>query len=161
MTGYLVTKEASKSYEESTTTQTQGHKLGIGGDGQYHISTPSSGAGGGYYGGIAASGVYSPNYLAVSSSGSSFVSGCEGCNAVNEEGIHTDLSIHYSRLSFESIVMLPGYESFPSVIGTSETGHEGNGAIKITAISQILNECTFKRQRHGTFQFSQIKQFVS
>ena len=142
LTGYLLTKDASKSYTQSTTTQTSGYKLGVGDNGQDHSSTPSSGAGGGYYGGIAVSGLDSPEYLAVSSSGSSFVSGCSGCNAVNENGKNTGSSIHYSKLSFENIVMKAGSQSFPSISGSTETGHAGHGAIKITAISQLLDICS-------------------
>ena len=68
----------------SNTTQNKGYSLGKGEDGRPFSATPSSGAGGGYYGGYAVNGIVAPTYLAVSSSGSSYVSGYNGCKANNQ-----------------------------------------------------------------------------
>ncbi|KAI5499027.1 glycine-rich protein family, partial [Trichomonas vaginalis G3] len=100
LTGYKVQSLYKKDFVKSDTTQTSGYKLGQGQDGQNYINVPPSGAGGGYYGGKA--GELEPLnakfYRAVSSSGSSFISGYEGCNSVDENGIHTNQSKHYSGI---------------------------------------------------------------
>ena len=94
--------------------------------------------------------------MIVSSSGSSFVSGCEECDAVDENGVNTGSSIHYSKLSFEDITMIPGSQSFPSISGLNETGHEGNGAVKITSLSHLIDECTHKKRIHSILPLAQI-----
>lgn len=120
----------------SNTSQTYGYKLGIGEDGKSHLYTPSSGAGGGYYGGLSPEGNQSNLYVAVASSGSSYISGYKGCNSVNDKGKHTGKSEHYSGYIFRSAKMLDGLKVFKSPDGVDEKGHQGDGAVKITYLVQ-------------------------
>ena len=79
--------------------------------------------------------------------GSSFISGHDGCNAINEAGEHTGSSIHYSKKAFQETLMIDGagYEwknertslcSMPSTVDgeTYEAGkgNPGDGYAKIT-----------------------------
>ena len=123
--GYISTDAAKGKIKESTTCQTSGNAPGIGANGKNHDILPSSGSGGGYYGGVASDAVsQQPWYKAVSSSGSSFVSGCDGCKAVDEKGHTLYSNVHYSGKKFFNIVMKNGLQE--------ETN--GNGKIKITLI---------------------------
>lgn len=89
--------------------------------------------GGGYYGGGA--GEY------YSGGGSSFISGYDGCNAIDESStedniVHTNQSVHYSGISFKNPTMLAGNEEMPTHDGTDTMlGNEGNGYAKITPLS--------------------------
>ena len=97
------------------------------------------GAGGsGYFGGGKAGGCELSG-----AGGSSFVSGYQGCLAINEpsaDGSFTmsTKSVHYSGLFFHNPIMQDGKTSFYSPEGIIETGHIGHGAIKITIFSTIL-----------------------
>lgn len=155
--GYKVTSEAKREYAYSTTNQTNGYSLGIGQNGKDHGSTPSSGSGGGYYGGISVEGINQPNNLAVSSSGTSFVSGFSGCNAVDENGNHTNTPFHYSNLVFDKIIMKDGNEIFPSPFRYKEVGHPGNGAIKISYYNGFdqLRTCLHRNYFRLSFAFLQ------
>lgn len=96
------------------------------------------GGGGGYYGGNSISLSQVP-YFAFDvfggAGGSSFVSGCKGCNSVDRFPInavkHTSRPYHFSGYRFTNIIMKSGKDSFLSPSGTQETGHFGNGAIAI------------------------------
>ena len=146
LNGYKPTADCSETYAYSTTSQTNGYELGVGEDGRPHSCTPSSGAGGGYYGGKAADGIDIPTYMAVSSSGTSFVSGYKGCIAVDENRAHTDSSIHYSKLEFINPIMKSGIEEFPSPTQKEEKGHSGDGSILITLLSSS-NTCYRKNNK--------------
>ena len=135
--GFKLTANKALSFAYSTTNQTNGYKLGIGENGRPHQYTPSSGAGGGYYGGLAVNGIGAPIYEAVSSSGTSFVSGYRGCDAVDENGAHTGSPIHYSKHRFINPIMKTGDEEFLSPDKQKETGHAGDGAILITYLGGI------------------------
>ena len=103
----------------------------------------SSGGGGGYWGGKSGTPAYENEYVAVSSSGSSYVSGYEGCKAVDKNGIIQDHSIHYSGLEFTNIKIEDGLQIFLSPLGIEEKGHSGDGAILILPINVFF---TCKKQ---------------
>jgi len=88
--------------------------FGTGGSaGIYYDGHQGAGGGGGYYGGGGSA------WHAGAGGGSSFISGYAGCNAVNEEGIHTGSSVHYSNYIFNNSEMVTGV-------------NEGNGYAEIT-----------------------------
>ena len=122
LTGYLkINNSVTAIIQSDTTNQTNGYELGIGQDGHEHEYTPSSGAGGGYFGGVATDGIRNPAYKAVSSSGSSYVSGFEGCTP-------------HEKYVLKNITMHNGIQRFLNVNGTETFGNVGNGAIVITKI---------------------------
>ena len=137
LNGYIAANYAL-DWNHSTTGQMSGYKPGIGENGRDHDNTPSSGAGGGYYGGIAVDGITKPTYLAISSSGSSYVSGYEGCQT------------HISGISFENPKILSGKDYFKSPYHKKEKGHEGEGAIKISSLDIFIRiqTCTLKYKRY-------------
>ena len=97
------------------------------------------GGGSGYFGGGKGGGCRPSG-----AGGSSFVSGHEDCIAINipnSDGTFTmsTTSIHYSNLFFYNPIMKDGKSSFLSPNHTKETGHTGNGAIKITILSININ----------------------
>ena len=126
ITGYWKTGNGIDNNKISNTTQTQGYSLGKGEDGRPFGYTPSSGAGGGYYGGFAANGRETGVYLAVSSSGSSYVSGYTGCK-LNDKFI------------FKKAQIVNGYTNFQDPFGITSKGKIGNGAIVIT---RFINRAT-------------------
>jgi len=103
----------------------------------------NGGGGGGYYGGSAYTG-QGTNTDAGGAGGSSFISGHNGCNAINSSGTHTGQSIHYSGLYFTNTVMIDGagyqwttakggYVGMPNLTGTGTmTGNTGNGQVRIS-----------------------------
>lgn len=97
--------------------QTSGAGFGTGGHGA-NTNYGKGGGGGGYYGGYAGAG---DGYYNSGGGGSSFVSGLEGCNAIDEHGNHTGQPIHYSGLIFENPYTETGISS-------------GNGYITIELI---------------------------
>lgn len=145
LNGFIATADSIEAYDYSTTNQANGYKLGVGENGRANTNTPSSGAGGGYYGGLAVNGIQQPTYKAVSSSGSSFISGYPGCNAVDENGAHLDSPVHYSGVRFLEPQMKSGNETFPSPHQISEKGHKGDGAVLITLIKGGHEICSIKR----------------
>ena len=154
LNGYNTSKINSESFTYSSTSQTNGYLLGIGENGRPHGWTPSSGAGGGYYGGLAVDGVDQPTNKAVSSSGTSFISGYPGCNAVDIDGNHTDSPIHYSQIVFSNPIMKSGLETFFSPYNKRERGHEGDGAIRITRVGESFLPMTCRcRNTNRTFSF--------
>ena len=131
LTGYVKTANPKDSIIESNTTnQTNGYALGIGEDGHTFKYTPSSGAGGGYYGGSAGQVTESNVYIAVSSSGSSYVSGYDGCTP-NENYL------------FRKAEMFHGNQEFLDPFGEKTTGKIGNGAIVITKFSEYPSCISF------------------
>ena len=129
LNGYIKTGDGIDQNTVSDTNQIKGHKLGQGENGHTHSYTPSRGSGGGYYGGIATDGIYQPTYKAVSSSGSSYVSGFDGC-------------IPDDKYIFKKAQILNGNIEFRDAFGETHKGNFGNGA---TAITQFINpaSCSF------------------
>ncbi|WP_122278597.1 glycine rich domain-containing protein [Parabacteroides sp. AM08-6] len=64
------------------------------------------GGGGGYYGG--GSGGTQSGYIGTGGGGSSFISGHNGCNAINSSGVHTGNANHYSGKVFTETIMIDG-----------------------------------------------------
>ena len=144
LSGYIKTGTGRDDITESTTNQEHGNALGIGGDGIPHVNVPSSGGGGGYYGGEAVPGNYS-DVKAVSSSGSSYVSGFDGCKPLSE-------------IVLKNAQIIDGSKDvpFPNKSGT-EKGHSGNGAIKITLFtSQSKCKCNETSLHFVVFIFVSI-----
>ena len=129
-------------------------KDGIFGRGQDGLSFPrggsifpmggsTAGGGAGYYGATSekcSPTKNGPNLCeSAGGGGSSFISGYEGCLAVeyNKNGIidHKTDSIHYSRLKFDNPIMKDySDESFLSPLNVYEEGHIGNGYARINII---------------------------
>ena len=144
-------------------TQTSGGAFGYGTDGIESVHG-AGGGGGGYYGGY----TYNINsYSGRAPGGSSFISGYEGCNAVNSSGTHTGSPIHYSNLKFLNGVMAGGNDLMPNHNGSAYiTGNEGNGLAKIKYMGQnpyengeemvytsVGNKQTFTALVTGEYQF--------
>lgn len=98
--------------------------FGFGADGtRFH-----SGGGAGYYGG-------GNGYATGGSGGSSFISGYDGCDAVDQNGNHTGQSVHYSGIKFSNSNMISGDLSMPTYDGTNiMVGNSGDGYAKITYV---------------------------
>ena len=106
--------------------------------------------GGGYYGGTSFS------YAYGGSGGSSFISGHNGCNAINklqqptDTITHSGKPFHYSGYHFVSTIMIGGDKTKPLPSGDQGTWSENQGAFRLTLISRI-NYCT---QSGSHFHFS-------
>lgn len=130
-------------------TQTKG---GLNGTGVNAIHQPNSfgfgyiacekftmnGAGNGYYAG--GKGNHGGGTVGVGATGSCFISGYPGCDAIKESStenaiVHTGQPNHYSGLVFTDTEMKDGQSTMPSPNGGTETGHTGDGACIITQIS--------------------------
>ena len=84
-----------------------------------YANTCAAGGGSGYYGG-------GSQYTSGGGGGSSFISGYDGCNAIDVNGNHTGQSVHFSGLKFVNTVMKGGGEAIDGRLST------GYGKIKIT-----------------------------
>lgn len=122
-------------------TQTSGYQFGIGENGLLCMTTINGlgGGAGGYYG--SRSGRCNPKNWNVPSGaggGSSYVSGCKGCNSISEKStenniIHTNQSVHYSGIKFSNIEMKSGEQSMPNPHnGKTMVGNDGDGFARIT-----------------------------
>mgnify|MGYP004543453829 FL=1 len=120
--------------------------------GQKGYEGGGGGPGNGYYrGGI---GNHQTGLIGVGSTGSCFISGYKGCNAIAEKSvetkadgtsgmIHTGLPNHYSGLVFTNSKMIAGCNGganeasskMMSPDGNVEYGHSGNGCCIITQLS--------------------------
>ena len=150
--GYFINEYNSENFIESDTNQTNGYKFGIGENGwlkrvnKYEV--PYSGGGGGYYGGKIRKELETNDqgYNAVSSSGSSYISGHSQCNSISTDGLtHTNSNVHYSNLYFVKTRINNGIETFPNLYDTDFIkGKEGNGAVKITLLYTL--KCSIKRK---------------
>ena len=96
-------------------------------------------AGNGYYsGGV---GNHGTGTVGVGATGSCFISGHPGCDAIKESSTenaiaHTGQPIHYSRLFFTDTEMIDGQSPMPSPFGgPDEIGHSGDGACIVTQLS--------------------------
>ena len=143
LTGFLPIKSQTEEYKKSDTNQTNGI-FGVGANGENCNLVPSSGGGGGYYGGISLGPqtIVSDYFKAVSSSGSSFISGFPGCNAVKDvnDSSPSGSEIHYSQLVFKKGVMINGYSSMPKPFSNDfQIGNGGNGVIIITMFPRVFS----------------------
>ena len=116
--------------------------------------------GGGYYGGT------STNSAGSSGGGSSFISGYEGCDAIYEDSTfdnikHSHQPIHYSRFVFFNSLMLSGKEKMPRPTGNSETGHFGNGTVRITPLMILAEHRTCGKRKNNMPFFLFIIQLIS
>ena len=91
----------------------------------------TGGGGGGYYGGASTND--GSGSIAGSSGGSSFVSGLDGCNAIGENGIHLNRSIHYSGIKF----LRPN----------TETGVNNDNGLITLELLETLKLCTVNYKR--------------
>lgn len=124
LTGGAGVGSASNGNGGAGATQTTGGAFGVAG-------ASTSIAGGGYYGGYAMS-------AANAGGGSSFISGHNGCNAVNSSGTHTGSPNHYSNKIFDSTVMTAGNGGMPNPRGSGNiVGNTGNGYARITLVSIV------------------------
>lgn len=123
-----------------TGCHTEGYK-GIGfGQVEYTSSLGicMGGAGNGYYsGGV---GNHGDGTTGAGATGSCFISGHTGCNAIKESStesniIHTGSPNHYSGYVFSNTQMIAGNASMPTPSGGTEIGHSGHGACNITQLS--------------------------
>ena len=129
-------------------------KGGLNGTGRFARQTPNyigfgyipvsndynmNGAGNGYYAG--GKGNHGVNTAGVGATGSCFISGYPGCDAIKESStenaiVHTGQPIHYSGLVFTDTEMIDGQSLMPSPDGGPKTiGHLGDGACVITQLS--------------------------
>ena len=97
-----------------------------------------NGAGNGYYAG--GKGNHGENTAGVGATGSCFISGYPGCDAIQKSSTesaidHSGQPIHYSGLVFTDTEMIDGQSPMPSPKGGTETGHLGDGACIITQLS--------------------------
>ena len=123
--------------------------LSIGNDDMEGTGGSIGGAGGGYYGGTCITENEIPNGGIVEvggAGGSSYISGYEGCNSVNEnpkqEIEHSNSKYHYSGYIFREPGMLSGLESFKNEFGNEEKGHSDSGAILVTLILSTFTNPT-------------------
>lgn len=120
-------------------TQTTGFGFGVGGPGDNSGTTTychgHNGGGGGYYGGTGGLQTGGSCHSMGGGSGSSFISGFTGVNAINADGTASGQTKHFSGYVFKNMDMKAGNQSFPSPSGTTETGHGGHGAAKITLLN--------------------------
>ena len=100
--------------------------------------TSMGSAGNGYYsGGV---GNHGEGSVGVGATGSCFISGYSGCDAIKESStenaiVHTGQPNHYSGLVFTDTEMIDGQSPMPSPKGGTETGHLGDGACIVTQLS--------------------------
>ena len=100
-----------------------------------------AGGGSGYYGGM----TNNVSGASSGSGGSSFISGHDGCIAVDEQGTSTENSTHYSGITFTDTVMIDGngyewttqrgsYIKMEDPYGNYVDGKSGNGYARITLL---------------------------
>jgi hypothetical protein len=136
-------------------TQTSGGAPGVSrGGNNVHIpltagtfGSGGNGSGALWYGGGGSAGWYGGGGSGDvgGASGSCFISGYPGCNAITQDGIHTDQPIHYTGLFFEDPVML-GYAKAcpnPRNNNVSMNGNNSNGYARITILGYSIstNNC--------------------
>ena len=71
-----------------------------------------------------------------------------------------DVSVHYSGYRFERTEMIDGKHSMPSPYGSIETGHYGNGFIRITTILLDYIPSCIKNLYSNSFFFAYIIIFL-
>ena len=125
LNGFIKTGKGENQIAESKPLTSKFH----GEDGVDHLNVPSSGSGGGYFGGYNVEGQSSSSnsYLATSSSGSSYVSGYPHLQII-------------SKYILDQPTIYAGNERFIQPSGEMKIGKEGDGHIRISSLSQI-NSC--------------------
>ena len=130
-------------------TQSRGYRFGIGENGNLCMSTINGlgGGAGGYYG--SRSGYCNPSDWVPSNGaggGSSYVSGCNGCNSISEKStenniIHTNQKYHYSGKYFTNIKMISGDDKMPNPYnGKTMIGNDNDGFARITYMGGLSYE---------------------
>jgi hypothetical protein len=147
-----------------------GYLKGIDGEfgkgGYVHMGYPGTG-GGGYYGGGA--GVDVSCIVLTGSGGSSFISGHEGCDAIDSSStenniIHTGQSVHFSHYKFRHTEMRSGAEEIPAPLlypSNLTIGRKGDGCVRITVILSNAMIKTFRYSRYGMRFFIYITLVLS
>ena len=113
--------------------------FGIGGN---DSGNSGGGGGGGYYGGGGGYTTDTGNSGAGGGGGSSYISGYEGCNSIEETSvadniIHNGSAYHYSGYYFDNTSMLAGNEIMPSPNSSGTiTGNSNDGYVKITLLNK-------------------------
>lgn len=138
---------SGETTEMSGGTQNSGYSFGSGGQCSY-TSGECGGGGGGWYGGTGASsenyrGGGGSGYVYTSATTSSYPSGCL-------------LNSNYYLTNAQTIA---GNQSFTNPTGGTETGHSGNGYIRITVINISTNGVYIKTAngwKHGIKIFTKI-----
>ena len=130
-------------------------EFGVGGSGACVNNTNCDGAGGGgsgYYGSGGMTGV------GGSPGGSSFISGFDGCIAIDAEGNPTNSSIHMSGLFFKFGKMLAGDEEMPSFNKGNMTmiGNTSPGFARITYLFNSHISCNAKIFHSSLFMYALI-----
>mgnify|MGYP004471886233 FL=1 len=152
LNGFAGTSKTAYGMDGEAATFGTQIKGGLNGTGSYARDTPNyigfgyipvskrdmNGAGNGYYAG--GKGNHGVNTAGVGATGSCFISGHPGCDAIKESStenaiVHTEQPNHYSGLVFTDTEMIDGQSTMPSPNGGTETGHTGDGACIITQIS--------------------------
>ena len=131
---YVYASGGTQDSGGSTPTSNSGPGgFGYGGESQILFG---GGGGSGYFGGASGAGV--THRYGAGAGGSSFVSGYDGCHAFASKDADkpSTSSIHYSGIVFINPKINSGSEQFLSPEGKQETGHKGDGAIKITLIER-------------------------
>ena len=110
--------------------------------GEFVNGGSTGGGGGGYYGATSTKCSVKTNLCeSAGGGGSSYISGYDGCKAVeyDESGNvnHKEDSIHYSELKFDSPIMMDyqNTSSFVDPYNKMENGHIGNGFVRINIIA--------------------------
>ena len=174
----------SNYYLENNLSSTFG-SFGLGGDGGI-ISYSASGGGAGYFGGAGGS---SRNYgRTTGGSGSSYISGFNGCNSLEEDSedeniILTGSAYHYSNRYFTDSVMIDGkgyswnqygpsslvYQPTKDGLST-QIGNSGNGYAIIKLVQKDeksdsdINEMiqnTIENQKHWYYDYSKTYQIFT
>lgn len=130
-------------------TQTHGGAAGVSrGGNPVHITLTAGSFGSGgngsgalWYGGAGSAGWYGGGGSGDvgGASGSCFISGYPGCNAITQNGTHTNQSIHWSGLSFENPTMLGYAKACPNPRNNdaSMNGNNTNGYARITLLELV------------------------
>ena len=114
-------------------------KFGQGGSSSDYGSSGHGGGGGGYFGGVSST----ETDMYGGGGGSSFISGHDGCNAIDIASddptnmISTNQSIHYKGYRFYKTDIIDGNSTMPAPGGGFEQGHSGTGAIRIWKLEPI------------------------
>ena len=95
------------------------------------------GGGGGYYGG--GGGGYIGGGVSSGAGGSSYISGYDGCIAIDETSTSSNIirlanSTHYSNKIFSNPVLIAGNLEMPALGAATQTGNSGNGVAIFTYI---------------------------
>lgn len=123
-------------------TQTSGYSLGIGGNGEWCMTTLNGlGGGAGGYMGSYPGGCNPVDWYPSNGAGgaSSYVSGCKGCRAIKQNSTQKQLNfkkdgVHYSGFKFKNIEMIDGDHKMPGKNGKTTEGNDGDGYAKIERV---------------------------